>query len=425
MKSSYGKVICTAALIFFSGAFVFAQEKVNEQEIESEIEADIPDEMADLDDVFSDSQDTTEPIITVPDPQNKSIPENRRGIVLSGNLCARLGGEIYYPLSESQPGAIFESRIGFTARPTDYFSIKGTILVKFPEMELGLYELYMNYNFWDFAYVMAGKKELAWGNGRIFDTNILDDESNYTYDPEDLLLDKTTKMKNSKFAVEVDIPLWKFNITGLIYYDTFSESLGSDATPSMNNLCYAAKIDANIWNFAFDVFWKTWANADPYRYPQAVGCDLNFQLGELHVYGQYFTHLQQINGKIQNPRSKGTASVWWATSEKINLGFILEYQIVYDWYGLETTSDVENWDSNKYIKQYLAFQAVWGRIGGSKVTGAIKYFHDFYEQYGTVIPGIKVHDFVPSADLDIGIPIYYGSKRKVGVAIQVTLNLDY
>lgn len=426
MKSLFRKIVFTIFLFLFSGVVIFAQEKINEEEIEAEIEAEIPDEMADLDSIFEESQDTAEPIVTEPEPQNSSIPDSRKGIIFSGNINAKLGGEVYYPW-DANPGAIFESKFSFTARPIENFSMKGTILVKFPEMELGLYELYMNYSFWNFAFVMAGKKELSWGNGRIFDTNILDDESNYQYDPEDLLLNKTIKMKNSKFAVQVDVPLWKFNLEGLVYYEQFKDKNGNDIEFNAKNiadsLCYAVKLDANIWNFAFDAFWKTWANADPYGYPQAVGGDINFQLGELHVYGQYFTHLQEINGKWQNPRSKGTASIWWATQEKVNLGFLLEYQIVYDYFGYD--SSVADWDSSKYIKQYIAFQAVWGRIGGSKITAAVKYFHDFYEQYGTVIPGIKIHDIVPSADLDIGIPVYYGSKQKVGIAVQVTLNLDY
>lgn len=426
MKKIVEKAFVITLSFIFAAQSLAAQEKVdNDLEIESELEAGIPDEMDDLDDIFSTPEDTT-PIITEPEPQKDEIPQSRRGIVFSGNLNARLGGEIYYPIEESQPGAVFESKLGFSARPTDYFSIKGTILVKFPEMELGLYELYMNYNFWNFAYVMAGKKELTWGNSKIFDTNILDDESNYEYNPEDLLLNKTTKMKNSKFAIQVDVPVWKFNLEGLVYYEQFEKSTELDPQASIGNLCYAAKLDANLRNCAFDVFWKTWADKDPNRYPQAIGCDLNFQLGELHIYGQYFTHLQELNGKIQNPRSKGTASLWWATRDKANLGFVLEYQIVYDWYGLDNPNpEAEDWDSSKYIKQYLAFQGVWARIGGSRFTAAVKYFHDFYEQYGTVIPGIKIHDIVPSADLDIGIPVYYGSKQKVGIAVQVTLNLDY
>lgn len=429
MKSLYRKIVFTAILFFLSSVLVFAQEKIDEQEMELEIEEDIPDEMSDLDDIFAESQDTAEPIITEPEPQNASIPESRKGIIFSGNINARLGGEVYYPL-ELYPGAIFESKIAFSARPNDTFSIKGMLLVKFPKMELGLYELYMNYNFWNVAYLVAGKKELSWGNGRIFDTNILDDRKDYQYNPEDLLLNKEIKQENSKFVVQLDVPLWKFNIEGLVYYEQFKDKNGNDIEFNAKNiadsLCYAVKLDANIWNFAFDAFWKSWANADPYGYPQAVGCDVNFQIADLHVYGQYFTHLQEINGKWQNPRSKGTASVWWATQEKINLGFLLEYQIVYDYTGLDNPNpESENWDSSKFIKQYIAFQAVWGRIGGSKITGAVKYFHDFYEQYGTVIPGLKIHEIVPNADLDIGIPIYYGSKRKVGVAIQVTLNLDY
>ena len=211
------KIFCKSALFLLCSILtinsVFAEdpalntsEKINSEELNEEI----TDEFEDIDDIFSQSEDTDQPIEQAKtDTEKTEIPSEKRGIVLSGDLMARLGGAIYYP-AEASPGAVFESKVSFTSKPTDFFSFKGTILVKFPEMELGLYELYMNYTLWDVAYLMVGKKELTWGNGRIFDTNILDDRSDDIFDPEELLYDKKMKMQNSKFAVSLDIPFSSF-----------------------------------------------------------------------------------------------------------------------------------------------------------------------------------------------------------------------
>ena len=141
----------------------------------------------DLDDMFNYSSDT-EAIITAPPAQeNDSI--SKKGIVLTGNLASRLGGYIYFYPFDLAPGATFESTVSFASRPNDYFSIHGSLLVSFPQMQIGLYELYINYNLWNYAYIMAGKKDVHWGNARIFDTNVLDDKNNNPdeHDPEKLL----------------------------------------------------------------------------------------------------------------------------------------------------------------------------------------------------------------------------------------------
>ncbi|MBP5403433.1 MAG: hypothetical protein J6Y36_09780 [Treponema sp.] len=426
MKNFFCKFVFFSVCSVFTFNCLFAEEpEVNlTDNIEQNEHVDLLEEETmfdDIDSVFSQEEDT-EPVITQENPEQTSIPAERKGIILSGDLMARLGGAVYYP-AEASPGAVFESKVSFISKPTDFFSFKGTILVKFPEMELGLYELYINYALWDVAYLMVGKKELTWGNAKIFDTNILDDRSDDVFDPEELLYDKKMKMQNSKFAVSLDIPFSKFNFTGLVYYEEFDKTSNAyqDVNASMGNLAYAAKLEANIWNFAMDVFFRTWATNDPNAYPIAVGGDINFQIRDFHIYAQYFTHFE-MNDKdeMTYPRQKVTASVWWATREKVNLGFVFEYQAILDWYGLDkpvTTGD--------YLRQYLTFEGVWGRIGGSKCTAALKWFHDVSEEYGTIIPGCKIHGFVPCADLDIGFPIYYGSKSKVGVVAQLKLSVAF
>lgn len=378
----------------------------------------------DLDDIFENSTDTD--AIVVEQPVNTDV-EEKRGIIFTGNLYTVLGGYIYFDPFKMNPGVKFDSKISFSSRPSDYFSIHGTLLASFPEMQVGLYELYINYSLWDFAYLMAGKKELTWGNARIFDTNILDDSNDYTYDPEKLLYDDVIDIEKSKFSVMLSVPIKNFNVVGIADYKNFSgaeiDVSNPDIDKIMGDLSYSAMVEGTLKNISFDVFYKWWANNDPNRFDPAVGLDANFQLVDFHFYGQYVAHLRQDeNNSIFCPRMKTTGSVWWATKEKVKLGFILEYQMIFECFDYKNNVYL---DSDDYFKHYLAFEGVWARINGTPFTVAVKYFHDFHEGYGTIVPGVKIHDILPYCDFDIGIPIYYGSQQKVGIAVQAKLDVDF
>ena len=239
------------------------------------------------------------------------------------------------------------------------------------------------------------------------------------------MYDNPLDINKSKFSVMMSIPFWKFNLVGLVThykYDDKVEWSNYSYSDFINNLSYAAKLEANLWNVSFDIFWKYWANNDSHGFDPAFGADLNFQLGDFHFYTQFFTHFNNRTEKITFPRTKGTASIWWYTQEKVNLGFCLEYQCIYDWYGYGTTEPLE---PGEYFKQYLAFEGVWGRICGSQFSLVLKSLHNFYERKGTVVPGVKIHDLFPCADLDFGIPVNYGSDSNIGIAIQLKLNINF
>lgn len=403
---------------------VFSAEESSQENSDSEILESEEFAAEDFDSLFETSEDT-DAIIVKTEDESKS--EYKRGIVLTGNLSTRLGGYIFYYPFDIAPGATFETTLSFASRPTNFFSIHGALLAKFPQMEMSLYELYINYALWDVAYIMAGKKAISWGNGRIFDTNIIDDvnDNEDEHNPEKLLYDKEIEPDKSKFTVQLSVPIKMINIVGLVDYKNYDNSdkeLKYDTLKAVHDLSCAAMVEANLNNLSFDVFWKMWADNDPGYYDPVVGVNANFQLGDFHFYGQYYTHVNTKIEGISFPRMKATGSVWWATREKVNLGFILEYQMIYDYY--DYSSDKLP-DSSEYFKNYIAFEGVWARINGSPFTVALKYFHDFHEGYGTIVPGLKWHDILPDADLDIGLPIYYGTQQKYGVAIQLKLNVDF
>lgn len=399
----------------------------------------------DFDSMFDDTEDT-DAIVIVPEKESES-KSSKRGIVFDGNLDTVLGGYLYgYPDKEMPvtiiPAVLFDTKMSFSARPSQYFSIHGTFYASFPEMQFGVHELYMNYSLWDVAYLMAGQKVIKWGNSRILDTNIMDDENSYdkslgNYDPDDILNKRDNDINKSKFTIQLSVPIKRVNLIGIMDYKNYDKQEIDFTNPNIEkltgDLAFAGMVDVAIKNVAFDVFIKKWATNDVRRYAPAVGFDFNWQLKDLHLYTQYYAHFMP-QSDMWFPRMKFTQCIWWATRDGIDLGFNLEYQLLYNCYkgianDADNPKDAESpcrpADPSDHLYNYLAFEAAWGHIFGSKFTLGLKYFHDFMEEYGTIVPGVKVHNILPHANLDLGFPIYYGSIQKYGVALQLRLKVDY
>lgn len=421
--------VFTILVCFFLGSVEFYSVEPNASQDKSSENQNV-DFSDDFDSIFDESSDFT--FETTPAEKEESEKKSlSNGIVLSGNLEAVLGGYVWLDPVDFQPGAIFESILSFSSRPTSNFSIKGSVLCSFPKMEIGLYELYFSYFLFNSAYVIAGKKNISWGYSKIFDTNILDDKNDDVLDPQELLTYETKDIDDSRFTISVSIPFSYFNFTALLFYNNYGnkndESSWDVSNISNADLSYALNLEANISNFSVGLFGRMWAINDNYRYDPALGIDFNFQFNELHFYTQYVLHTlyDESNEKFIYPRMKGTASVWWITRDIADLGFILEYQVIADENNYIDGSFVDNGLSSYLVKHYLAFEGAWGNIFDSKITLGLKFFHDFYEEYGTVIPGIKIRNFIPNTDIDFGFPLYYGSKNDKGLAFQIKLNVDF
>ncbi|MCQ2611887.1 MAG: hypothetical protein MJ169_09085 [Treponema sp.] len=405
---------------------VCAETEDLEQTVES------AENLDDLDDIFNDSADVEAVVSTEKTPDN--IPEKNRGITFSGNLDTKAYGAVFYCKDppdgywDITPAASFIGKLSFTSRPKDYFNIKGTLQIEFPEMKVGVYELYCNYIIGNFATLTLGQRDLRWGHSKIFDSNILDDHADYVYDPTVILNKQPRSISDSQFSLMLALPIPHFNITAGGFYEDYAGTGIKGA--SIDNVFYAAIGEFSLKNLSMSIFGRTWAKNDPKAMDPAAGLEASFDIGNLHFYAQYFTHFQKNNeeGKfpLNFPRQKGTFSVWWMQTEPVKLGFILEYQFLYCW---DSYSKGCLPDPTKKAKfnHYLAFQGAWGDIFGSPVTLAIKYMHDFSENYGTIVPGVSLHRIIPNAKIEFGVPIYYGNPeyRKYGVVAELALNVDF
>lgn len=373
---------------------------------------------SELDSLFNDSKDV-EAVVTPTVEVEK--PKENNGIIFTGNIATKLGGNIWFAPYDMEPGATFESTISFTCRPTDYFSMKGTVLAAFPEMALELYELYFDYVMWGRAYLSAGKKRISWGHARIFDSNILDDESDTVTDPEKLLQPRPKSDLKSLFNLSLTAPFPHGVVGGLVMFDPILLYETSDNKYHLEkftekDLAYAGFVEVSVGPVAFNIFAKKWATNDPWSFFPAVGAELSYTLGDLNIFLQYFSHLKRNADftAVTVPRSKGTASIYsyWPETK---IGLIVEYQVIYD----------ESFTGDK-VAHYFAAQFGMKRIFDTPISPALKWFHDLNkENYGTLIPGIGLSDILPSTTLKIGFPIYYGTKEKYGLALELSLNINY
>lgn len=390
-------------------------------------------ELDDFDDLFKEASDTEEAVIapSVEEAQ-KAKTEEKKGIQFFGNIEADLGGQLKYNPFDTSPLASCNTYISFTGRPSDFFAIKGTLLAKFPydnALKLDLYELYFDYTLMNFAYISVGKKVITWGHSKVFESNILTDQS-LNVDTTKILYRKEKEFDDGSYRVVVNVPLSHFSLTGIASYDNYGNN-----DLLMSKITYAALIEVNFWKMSLGLFGRKWAEYDDKGCDPAVGGELSCDLGDFHCYLMGYGH---INTKVKGfpiSRAKGTASLWWATTDKVDMGVIIEYQTGYCWRdmgGDEFNPNSPNFDRTKlgpvkdWFRHKLAIQYAWTNMFDTKLGVGIKYYHDFYEKWGSVIPGFKINNIFNNAKLEIGFPIYYGTqKENSGIIVDLNLSINF
>lgn len=101
------------------------------------------------------------------------------------------------------------------------------------------------------------------------------------------------------------------------------------------------------------------------------------------------------------------------------LGVAFEYQGIWD----NAYSSMEKFGQWQH---YFAAQVAWSHfIFGKKWTFGCEWFHDCRQEYGTVLPVIRVENIIKYTDLRFAFPIYYGTQKKYGIIFEVILDLDY
>lgn len=403
-------------------------------------------ESDDIDALFGDSEDI-EGSVSTATTEIVKVDAKDKAITFSGSLKAELGGYIWLdPLEKTKPLASFRNVLGFTGRPAPDFFVTGSLLMDFQdmkdgqEMDIGLYELYFDYTLFGLVDVAAGMRDVSWSLSRMLDTNILDDEGYFDYKDgkplpieigqdeilQEIFIKRDRTTSDSKFTLSVNIPIFSYaSIQGIAQYYPLTSDF------SNHNLSVAGKVEGSIGKFSVAVLAMKWPNNNikpdgnsgaittPNPNP-AVGFEAVTTIfgKNSNMFVQGLFHLDgESESKLNRMRFSSGIYKYW--ENPLMLGIAFEYQGMWD----NAYSSIEKFGQWQH---YFAAQVAWSHfILGKKWTFGCEWFHDCRQEYGTVLPVIRVENIIKYTDLRFAFPIYYGTQKKYGMIFEVILNLDY
>lgn len=401
-------------------------QSLNAESLEEYGDFSIPGSDEDLDSLFEGDGDL-ENSVTTATSETVKIDEKGKAVNFSGELKAELGGYVWlYPWEKTRPLATFRNVLKFTARPFTDFFITGSLLTDFPDMDIGIYELYFGYTIFDLVDISAGKRDVSWSLSRMLDTDILDDKKespdSLIYD-QDQVIEEVFNVRNrstddGRFTVSVNIPIFSYaSIQGVAQYDNSTLKKGmEDKNVSLGNVSAAGKIEGSIGKFSLAFFAKRWAvddNLDP-----ALG--LEFVSTVFGKNSNFFIQgLAHIAPSSYVNRGKISAGIYKYWENPVMLGLAFEYQTIWD----EDYGSIEKWQRWQH---FFAAQVAWSHfIFNKKWTFGVEWFHDCRENYGTIFPVMRIENVIRYTDFRMAAPIYYGTTKKYGLIFELILNLKY
>ena len=415
-----------------------------QKDAESEDDTEDLEEADSIDELFGDENEgDSDSAVVTPTTEIVKIDKKDKPVEFSGELKAELGGYVWFkPWQQTKPLASFSNILRFIGRPRTDFYVYGSFLTSFPEMDLGVYELYFDYTLFGRADISAGKRDISWGHSRMLDTNILDDKPSII-SGEDAVKRKDRKTTDSKFTFSAVVPIFSYaSIQAVAQYE--SQSMHEDTI--QDYVSFAARADFNISKFSIGVLGKRWANSDAdnysFRFDPCVGGEIiSTVLGKnSNLFAQGLVHYSFEDNNVS--RVRWSAGVYKYFSNPIMLGFSFEYQGVwgrdekytstYSYTNDEATGKLIKTEVSRTIDQYEGYEHLfaaelgWSRfIFHKKFTFGCKWFHDYRGEYGVVTPGLTIDEILPHLDFKSTAPIYYGSQEKYGLVFELVLNLKY
>lgn len=309
-----------------------------------------------------------------------------------GSLTAN-GGMTFqlFPEGHFSPFAMMSNTLGFTAKPFDDMVVRGSFYSEFPEFDFNLTSLYFDYIMNDKLYITAGKTGTGWGNSRIFDTNILDDEGDgrvvnpYT--------DETDT--GQRFDAILTLPVGKGEIQGIGMY-----AIGEEL--SRSNLSLAAKVQYPIGPVSVELFGRKWATGDKYWMQPAVGASLTTDIFKNHLNLWGMTHFSPDDIKEQNfkpgiSRFVGGVSRVIETNAWGKFGIAAEYQMTYD-------PDKE--EGNR-LTHDVGVTFGWSHAMGSDFSPAVRWWYNPISKQGYVLPSLTFTG-LRHVDITLTVPYIFG-----------------
>ena len=309
-----------------------------------------------------------------------------------GHLSAS-GGMTFqlFPEGSMSPFATMTNTLGFTAKPFDDMVVRGSFYSEFPEFNFELTTLYFDYIMNDLLYITAGKTGTSWGNSRIFDTNLLDDEGDgkvvnpYT--------DETAT--GNRFDAILTLPVLRGEIQGVGMY-----SIGDELT--RDNLSLAAKIQYPIGPVSLELFGRKWATSDEFYMHPAVGASLTTDIFRNHVNLWGMTHfspddIKDLDFKPGISRFVGGVSRIVETNGYGKFGLAAEYQLTYD----------PDKEEDERMTHDVGLSIGWSHALGSPFSPVIRWWYNPVSRQGYLLPSLTFTG-LRHVDITLTVPYIFG-----------------
>ena len=455
--------------VFFSVLFPVFSQSDNSENTAVLIEvADDSDD--DLDDLFSDAEDSEKPVVTE-EPNagtnyNIQLGSLKFPIEVSGQLNTELGGAYIREDGIDDASFLFDFKnyIYFITRPDKYLALRGTLKTSMPkdgsdtEREqnnhlLYIYEFYFDYLAFDKIYITAGKKKSVWGNIRLFsdyyDTseNISNTDSETVSDTNDENVKDaqyTNILYDSREYISgiIKVPFGNHTITALAMYND-ETNVSSTKT---ENMSIAGSAEFIFLNTSLNLFGRRFKlkdekpRTDTTQLP-IIGLELKRTILNFDVYTQSIIRIQDgrkafdflssgFDDKSAFNRFINTFGTYRLWSEKTPyIGFNFEYQNIYRPYPT---------DSQHYFVNRFAFQIGMAKLGPDKnIKPAIQWNHNITDSTGFIKAGVIFGRVMPHCDWRVGMKYEYGKVSidtdtgeshkfsKLTLGTYISIDLDY
>lgn len=311
------------------------------------------------------------------------------------------------------PFATFESTFGFTARPSDIFTFRGTLKAKFPDtnagtnsikiatdISLALSQLYFDYVLARHVYITIGRTNSNWNVSNIFDTNILNDGKRKNGDISYSVFDTGNKSDSQLFDAIVLVPIWHGQVQAVGMYGNYGTAGNNIKT---ENLSYAGSLEFNFREFSFSLFARKWADNDSRNMSPALGASLSGDIKGWHFFAWgkfHFTpHLNDFDG-FKYIKAVGGIRKYWDMQK---IGLMMEYQYVYN-RDYQTNEDLIHMNT-------VALELIWRHVGGTHFSPAVLWAQQINQPYaaGELIPSLS-WDGLRYATIRFVAPFFYGNK---------------
>lgn len=448
---------------------VFSQKKDAENTAVL-IEVASPDSDDDLDDLFSDAEDTEEAVVTeeasAGTSYNVQLGSIKFPIEVSGKLNTELGGA--YIREDGIDDATFyfdfKNYLSFITRPDRYLALRGTLKTTMPkdssdtEREqnnhlLYIYEMYFDYLAFDRIYITAGKKKSVWGNIRLF-SDYYDTTENISNTDNDEVSDTTDENVNDAQYTNIlydsrqyisgiiRVPFGNHTLTALAMYND-ETNITSTKT---ENMSIAGSLELVFLNTSLNFFGRRFklketddTRKDTTQLP-IIGMELKRTLFNFDVYGQSIIRLYKgrlipdfissgFEDKTAFNRFITTIGTYRLWSDKTPyFGFNFEFQNIYRPNPTSTQS---------YFVNRFAIQIGMAKLGPDKnIKPALQWNHNITDSTGFVKAGVIFGRVMPHCDWRVGMKYEYGKVTvdsdneshkysKLTLGTYISIDLDY